>query len=217
MKTNRFAQIAVAAGIALTASLPTFAAPAASLQESAPAAAERTTGSEAPRQAREPGELRHHDHKRGDHRHHRAHMKGGMMLHGITLTDEQKTKIGELRKASAPQVRESMKQAFEARKALRELTLSGNFDEARANTLAQQGADAMARGSVVKAKTDSQVLALLTPEQRKEVAENAERMKERMQERKERMKERRDGKPGTPAAQAAPAQAAPAAATPAAQ
>ena len=215
MKTNRFAQIAIAAGIALTASVPAFSAPAASLQESAPATV--TQKADGAQKHRHHGERKDGD-KRGDHRHHRHHagMHGGMALHGITLTDDQKTKIGELRKASAPQMREAMKTAFESRKALRELTLSGSFDEARAKTLAQEGADAMASVAVLKAKTDSQIVALLTPEQRKEMAEKAERQKERMQQ---RMKERQERKAGEPKRDAAPSAPAPATtpAAPAAQ
>ena len=44
----------------------------------------------------------------------------------------------------------------------------------------------LAKASVLKAKTDSEVLALLTPEQRQKMTERAERMKERMQERQEK-------------------------------
>nr|MBF0685426.1 Spy/CpxP family protein refolding chaperone [Pseudomonas sp.] len=114
---------------------------------------------------------------------------------GIELTEEQKTKVGELHKAASPELRAAMKEAFEARRALHELTVSGNFDEARAKEIAQKGADAMARASVLKAKTHSQVLAVLTPEQRKELADRAEKRKERMEQRmQERMKKQQEAK-----------------------
>src|SRR5690606_14746065 len=111
------------------------------------------------------------------------------------LTEAQKTKVGELHKAAEPEMRAAMKEAFESRRALHELTVSGSFDEAKAREIAQKGADAMARASVLKAKTHSQVLSVLTPEQRKELADRAEKRKERMEQRmQERMKKHEEAK-----------------------
>lgn len=210
MKANRITQIVLAAGIALTASVPAFSAPASSLQENP--AATTATGNGAPGE-RAPGKGhgdRHHgDRNGGEHRHHRAHQghhaqnSHGMMLRGIELTDEQKTKVGDLHKAAAPEMRAAMKEAFEARRALHELTVSGSFDEAKAREIAQKGADAMARASVLKAKTHSQVLSVLTPEQRKELADRAEKRKERMEQRmQERAKKQQEAKAAKAAGQA---------------
>lgn len=200
MKANRITQIVLAAGIALTASVPAFSAPASSLESATPASAERAPGERTPGE-RAPGERHHGDKKGGEHRHHRGHhghhgQDGhGMMLRGIELTEEQKTKVGELHKTASPELRAAMKEAFEARRALHELSVSGKFDEARAKEIAQKGADAMARASVLKAKTHSQVLAVLTPEQRKELADRAEKRKERMEQRmQERMKKQQEAK-----------------------
>lgn len=200
MKANRITQILLAAGIALTASVPAFSAPSSSLQETTTTTT--TAGEQAPGKGT-PGERAHGDRKNGEHRHHRGHHghhgnKGpGMMLRGIDLTEEQKTKVNELHKAAAPEMRAAMKEAFEARRALHELTVSGSFDEAKAREIAQKGADAMARASVLKAKTHSQVLATLTPEQRKQLADQAEqrkeRMAQRMQERAKKQQERKSG------------------------
>jgi periplasmic protein CpxP/Spy len=205
MKANRITQIVLAAGIALTASVPAFSAPASSLQETSTATTapgEQAPGKEA-QGDKKGGERGHH---RGHHGHHGEGARGdkghGMMLRGIELTEEQKTKVGELHKAAAPEMRAAMKEAFEARRALHELTVSGSFDEAKAREIAQKGADAMARASVLKAKTHSQVLSVLTPEQRKELADRAEKRKERMQQRmQERMKKQQEAKAGTPAGQ----------------
>lgn len=219
MKANRITQIVLAAGIALTASVPAFSAPASSLQEGSTttsvAPGEQAPGKSAPGE-RAPGERapgkghgdRHHgDRKGGEHGHHRAHHgdKGpGMMLRGIELSEEQKAKVDELHKAAAPEMRAAMKEAFEARRALHELTVSGSFDEAKAREIAQKGADAMARASVLKAKTHSQVLSVLTPEQRKELADRAEKRKElmeqRMQERAKKQQEKAAGNAAQPGA-----------------
>jgi len=212
MKANRITQIVLAAGIALTASVPAFSAPASSLQENATpvtnATGKAAPGERAPGE-RAPGEPRHHhgDWKGGERGHHGHHGdrvrdgKGpGMMLRGIDLTAEQKTKVDELHKAAAPELQAAMKEAFEARRALHELTVSGSFDEAKAREIAQKGADAMARASVLKAKTHSQVLAVLTPEQRKELADKAEQRKERMEQRmQERAKKQQERKSGSAA------------------
>lgn len=173
MKANRIAQLALAAGLALTVSVPALAA------------------SDEPAQAatleRKDGELRHHGARHhGEHHHGKRH--GDMMLRGLDLTDAQKADIKALREAAAPDMRAAKKDAFEAHKQLRELTLSGKFDQSKAETLAKTGADAMAKASVLKAKTDSEVLALLTPEQRQTMAE---RMKERMLERQEKRQQAR--------------------------
>ena len=205
MKANRITQILLAAGIALTASVPAFSAPSSSLQETTTTTT-TATGEQAPGKGT-PGERAHGDRKGGEHRHHRGQHghhghhgdKGpGMMLRGIDLTEEQKTKVNELHKAAAPEMRAAMKEAFEARRALHELTVSGSFDEAKAREIAQKGADAMARASVLKAKTHSQVLATLTPEQRKQLADQAEQRKERMEQRmQERAKKHQERKSGS--------------------
>ncbi len=205
MKANRIAQIAIAAGIALTASVPAFSAPASSLEQTTQATA---TSEQTPREARHHGER-----KAGEHRHHRAHQRDGMMLRGIELNAEQKTKVAALREAAAPELREAMKQAFAARKELRDMTFSGKFDEARAKELAKTGADAMANATVLRAKTDSQIIALLTPEQRKELTDRAQRMKEQHNgARHGKPGEQQPGKPAQAGQPAAPVQAAPAAA-----
>lgn len=199
MKANRIAQLALAAGLALTVSVPALAASGAPANAGEPAQAATL---ERKAQDRKDGEFRRHGARHhGQHHHGKRH--GDMMLRGLDLTDAQKADIKALREAAAPDMRAAMKDAFEARKQLRELTLSGKFDQARAETLAKTGADAMAKASVLKAKTDSEVLALLTPEQRQTMTERAERMKERMQERQEKRQQARQA--GAKAEQGEPA------------
>src|SRR5690606_29444223 len=113
-------------------SVPAFSAPSSTLQQT-----QAEVSTERSEKAGDRSERRHHhgDRKAGEHRHHHGHHGHhgqGMMLHGIDLTDEQKTKVGELHKAAAPEMRAAMKEAFEARRALHELSSSDNFDEAKA-------------------------------------------------------------------------------------
>lgn len=181
MKANRLAQLIIAAGIALAASAPSFSNPTAP-----------TDG--------KPEKHHRHEGKHHGKSHRHAMPMHGMMLRGIELSEEQKVKIGELRKEAMPQQRDAMKEAFEARKELQSLVQSGKFDDAHAKRLAQTSADAMARVTFLRAKTESAILAQLTPEQRKQLAEaRAKRMKEHQ----ERWKNR-PAHPGEPPAPSAP-------------
>lgn len=196
MKTHRYAQLALAAGIALATAAPVFAAPTATLDQKTLAAERVAQGDKA--------RFQHHGPRHAGARHHGGY-HGHAMLRGIELTDEQKDKIFEIRHAAAPEMRTAMKQAMQAHKSLRELSRADTFDEARAKELAQAGADAMANAAVLRAKTENQIYAVLTPEQRSELAERAQR-KPRHGQRGQR------GERGAPAA---PAQPAAPAATPA--
>lgn len=73
--------------------------------------------------------------------------------------------------ADAPAVRERMKAVHNAHEALRALTMSGKYDEAKAKGLAETAADNMAVLSLLRSRSESRIYALLTPEQRKAVNE----------------------------------------------
>lgn len=192
MKTKRYAQLALAASIALAASAPSFAAPAAAPEQNPPAT-ERAERGERGDKAR----FHKHEHRHAFQRgHHGPHSQA--MLRGLKLTDAQKDKIFEIRHAAAPELRNTMKQAMESRKSLRELSRADSFDEARAKELAQTGANAMANAAVLRAKTEQQIYAVLTPEQRKELAERSSRMERKAQQRGERGER---GERGAPARQ----------------
>lgn len=195
MRTHRYAQLALAAGIALAAAAPAFAAPAPTLDQKT-LAAERVAQGEKPR-------FHQHGHRNAS-KHHRGH-HGHAMLRSLDLTDEQKDKIFEIRHAAAPELRAAMKQAMQSRQSLRELSRADTFDEARAKELAQAGADAMAQAAVLRAKTENQIYAVLTPEQRGKLTERAER-KPRHADRGERKERGERGARGASAAPAAPAQ-----------
>ena len=89
-------------------------------------------------------------------------------LHGIDLSEAQQDKVFAATYAQAPLLREQEKIAFKAHAQLRELAGSSAYDDAKAGALANTAAQAMAKISLLHARLEQQLLAVLTPEQRKQ-------------------------------------------------
>ena len=89
-------------------------------------------------------------------------------LHGIELSEAQQDKVFAATYAQAPLLREQEKIAFKAHEQLRELAGSSAYDDAKASALASTAAQAMAQISLLHARLEQQLLAVLTPEQRKQ-------------------------------------------------
>lgn len=105
--------------------------------------------------------------------------RGGMMLRGLDLTDDQKNQVKQIMEASKSKVqplRESMKAS---RDKLRLATENGKFDEAQVQTLATEQANISAQLLVERERTKSQIFQILTPEQRTKAAQMKDQMKER--------------------------------------
>ncbi|MGK5078839.1 Spy/CpxP family protein refolding chaperone [Janthinobacterium sp. HLX7-2] len=96
-------------------------------------------------------------------------------LHGIALSEAQQDKVFAATYAQAPLLREQQKIAFKAHEQLRELAASSAYDDARASALANTAAQAMAKISLQQARLEQQLLAVLTPEQRKQAEQQRER------------------------------------------
>lgn len=90
-------------------------------------------------------------------------------LHGIALSEAQQDKVFAATHAQAPLLREQQKIAFKAHEQLRQLAASSTYDDARAGALANTAGQAMAQISLLQARLEQQLLALLTPEQRQQV------------------------------------------------
>ncbi|UQV43615.1 Spy/CpxP family protein refolding chaperone [Janthinobacterium lividum] len=104
-------------------------------------------------------------------------------LHGIDLSEAQQDKVFAATYAQAPLLREQEKIAFKAHAQLRALAGSSAYDDAKASALANTAAQAMATISLQQARLEQQLLAVLTPEQRKQA------------------QQRRDSRPGPRGAQ----------------
>jgi protein CpxP len=95
-------------------------------------------------------------------------------LHGIELSEAQQDKVFAATYAQAPLLREQEKIAFKAHAQLRELAGSSAYDDAKAGALANTAAQAMATISLLHARLEQQLLAVLTPEQRKQAQQRGD-------------------------------------------
>lgn len=99
---------------------------------------------------------------------------GGHLFHlrGIVLSEAQQDRLFALLHAQAPQLREHEKNERKAREALRALGESGQFDEARASAQSKALGAAIAARELQRARTASQIMALLTLEQRRQLEQS---------------------------------------------
>jgi Spy/CpxP family protein refolding chaperone len=97
-------------------------------------------------------------------------------LAGLHLTDDQQDKVFTILYAAAPAVREQSKALRKAHEALRDLNESPQYDENRVKGLADTAAQADSQLTVLRVRTEHQIVALLTPEQRKQLEEHRHEM-----------------------------------------
>ncbi len=90
--------------------------------------------------------------------------------HGRPHLDEaQQDKLFALRHEQEPQQRTLHKQADKARMALHELARSGQYSDAKAKPIADSLAQAEAGLALMRARFESQLLQILTPQQREQM------------------------------------------------
>ena len=102
-------------------------------------------------------------------------MMGGEMmpphLRGLNLTEAQRDKIFEIMHAQVPTMRDKAKALRKTEDDLRALTAAADYSDAKARSLADAAAKAMSEMTLARAKAERQVFEVLTPEQRKQLAE----------------------------------------------
>jgi protein CpxP len=96
-------------------------------------------------------------------------------LRGLKLSEAQQDKVFTILHEQAPKMREQAKAARQARDGLRKLVLAEQYDEAQARALSDAGAKAMAEMALLRARSERQIVALLTPEQRQAMSERKRR------------------------------------------
>jgi periplasmic protein CpxP/Spy len=116
---------------------------------------------------------RHHPLRDGELRGNRP---GLHFLRGLDLSESQEEKLFQLMHAQAPYVHEQQVAHDKAMRALHEMEREGKFDDAAATRLAQAAAQAQANLTLSRIRTHQKVLALLTPEQRKQLDERKARL-----------------------------------------
>lgn len=87
-------------------------------------------------------------------------------FHGLNLSEAQQDKVFNIMHAQAPQRREHEKAIRKAEEGLRALGRADRFDDARAAALSRDLGQAIAAAELLRVRTDAQLLAVLTPEQR---------------------------------------------------
>lgn len=98
---------------------------------------------------------------------------------GVELTEAQEDKVFAILHAEAPYLREQRKAAGKAREALRALAGADKYDDAKAAALAKEAATADANIALQHVRTQQKLLAVLTPEQRKQQADEQPRHPQR--------------------------------------
>ena len=101
--------------------------------------------------------------------------RGLPFLHGLELSESQEDKLFLLMHNQAPYLREQQRAHDKAMRALHEMRDAEKFDDAAAAKLAQAAAQAEANLALAHIRTHQKVLALLTPEQRKQLDERKAR------------------------------------------
>lgn len=106
---------------------------------------------------------------------------GGSMRHlmkRLDLTEEQRDQIFEIKHVQRPVMREKMKELRKGREALQEAAMAETYDSEAVRELADRQAGIQAELIVMRNATFSSIYALLTPEQREEIAQMKEERRE---------------------------------------
>lgn len=89
----------------------------------------------------------------------------------LDLSEQQQSKMAELKNAQSPAIREKYKEVKAARAELRALSTADHFDEAKAKAASNKLAQAQADVAFNRAKFQFDAYAVLTPEQRTKLKE----------------------------------------------
>ena len=124
----------------------------------------------------------------------RAHMRGngmfggpmmGFYVHQLDLTDAQRAQVKAIMAKERPALQPLMQQMAQGHSQLRDLALSGNFDEGKARELASQQTQAMTELAVQHARIASEMVQVLTADQKTKlnalITQHDQRMMNRMQ------------------------------------
>lgn len=122
-------------------------------------------------------------------------MRDGAMLmrglHRLKLSEAQDDKIFEIMHAQAPVMRDQMKALRKNQDALRTLKTAPDYSEAKAKQLIDQIARQRADMEMARLQTERKVMAVLTPEQQKQLADMKQRRTDKRDLRDQRREDRK--------------------------
>jgi Spy/CpxP family protein refolding chaperone len=109
----------------------------------------------------------------------------GILSHRLDLTDAQRAQAKEIWAKEKPTVQPLMLQMAQGRSQLRQMVMSGTFDETKARELAALQTQTMTELTVQRARIDSELFQILTSEQKTKlgslVNQQDQRLMNRMQ------------------------------------
>jgi periplasmic protein CpxP/Spy len=116
---------------------------------------------------------------------HRHGMYGGIGFHAraLNLTDDQRTQMKAIMTKEKPTLTPLLNQMATTRQQLRQLEMSGTFDEGKVRELATQQAQTMTELTVQKARIRSELYQVLTPEQKTKMTQIMQERQQRSQQR----------------------------------
>lgn len=120
---------------------------------------------------------------------HRGGRGGGFGFRGVELTEEQQTRLQQLRQSFAERTRPLHEQLRAKRNELRQAEQGTTFNESFAAQKLTEAASIEARLMAERFRLRQESLGVLTAEQRQQ-------MEQRQQERQQRREQRRDGRGG---------------------
>jgi periplasmic protein CpxP/Spy len=116
------------------------------------------------------------------HMHHRG-MYGGHMLrfftHYLDLNDAQQAQAKEILAKEKPAIQPLLQQMMQGQQQLHQLAMSG-YDENKAREIAAQQGQTLTELSVQRARIESELVQILTPEQKTKLNEFFARHQQRM-------------------------------------
>jgi len=120
----------------------------------------------------------------------RTHMHGygmygsmmGFHARALNLTDDQRTQMKSVMTKERPTLKPLYTQLATTRQQLRQLEMSGTFDEGKVRELATQQAQTMTELTVQQARIHSELYQILTPEQKTKMTELMQQRQQRFQQ-----------------------------------
>jgi periplasmic protein CpxP/Spy len=95
----------------------------------------------------------------------------GIYFHQLNLSDAQKAQIKQIMTQERPTLKPLMQQVAQGENQMRTLELSGSFDEAQARTLATQQSQNATALRVQRARIETELINILTPDQKTKLAQ----------------------------------------------
>jgi Spy/CpxP family protein refolding chaperone len=105
----------------------------------------------------------------------------GISARYLELTDAQKTQMKDIMTKEKPTIQPLMQQLAQNRQQMRQLESAATFDENKVRALATQQSQTMAELIVQKARIKSELMQVLTPEQKTKMAAFEARREARFQ------------------------------------